>query len=230
MESSLKDIYDEVTRKIIAELENGAVPWVKTWKGGNGGIMPINAATRTGYSGINILILWATREEHGYPTPEWMTFKQSCARGGRVRKGEKGTAVVFTKPLTFFNDDDEHKVFMYRVYHVFNVAQIDALLEGFTDGQTELSPDHKDEKVDSFVTATGAHIRIGGDVSAFIPSQDFIKMPPVSAFKDMESYYATTFHELGHWSGGEKRLDRNLTTRFGTEAYAAEELVAELTS
>jgi antirestriction protein ArdC len=125
-----------------------------------------------------------------------MTFKQAKEKGGCVRKGEKGTAVVFAKPLIFGEgEDDERKIFiMHRVFVVFNVAQID------------------------------------GPPAAFIPSQNFIKMPPASAFNSMESYYATTFHELDHWSGAEKRLDRNLTTRFGTEAYAAEELVAELTS
>jgi antirestriction protein ArdC len=226
MESSLRDIYDEVTKKIIADLEKGAVPWVKPWKGGNGGIMPINAATRTGYSGINILILWATREERGYPTPEWMTFKQSCERGGRVRKGEKGTAVVFAKPLTFNEgEDDERKIFMHKVFYVFNVAQIDGLSKEDVNETIIL-----DDAASTFIAKIGADIRIGGDVAAFIPSQDFIKMPPVSAFKDVESYYATNFHELGHWSGHETRLKRELTTRFGTEAYAAEELVAELTS
>ncbi len=222
----MKDIYDEVTKKIIADLENGAVPWVKPWKGGNGGIMPINAATRTGYSGINILILWATREEQGYPTPEWMTFKQAKAKGASVRKGEKGTHVVFAKPHTFSEgEDDERKMFMHKVFVVFNVAQIDGLIK-----EDEAETIILDDAVQKFIAATLADIRVGADVAAFIPSQDFIKMPPVSAFKDVESYYATNFHELGHWTGHESRLNRNLTTRFGTEAYAAEELVAELTS
>jgi antirestriction protein ArdC len=110
---------------------------------------------------------------------------------------------------------------------VFNVSQIDGL-------PTDPIP-IPEEKLglsvaDCFINATRADIRIGGDVAAFIPSQDYIRMPPKSAFECHNSYYATTFHELGHWSGAEKRLDRNLTTRFGNEAYAAEELVAELTS
>jgi antirestriction protein ArdC len=87
-----------------------------------------------------------------------------------------------------------------------------------------------EDAASTFVAATLADIRVGGDMAGYIPSKDYITLPPAAAFKSMESYYATTFHELGHWSGAEKRLDRNLTTRFGTEAYAAEELVAELTS
>ena len=118
-------LYESVTAKIVADLEKDAVPWVRPWKGGNsGGIMPINAATRNGYSGINILILWATREEQGYPTPEWMTFKQAQANGGCVRKGEKGTHVIFAKPLSLNEgEDEERKIFTHRVFTVFNVAQ-----------------------------------------------------------------------------------------------------------
>jgi antirestriction protein ArdC len=135
---------------------------------------------------------------------------------------------VFAKPHTFYEgEDDERKMFMHKVFYVFNVAQIEDLPEC---QQTPELVDKSEGHVNQFIEATGADIRIGGDVAAFIPSTDFIKMPPLSAFKSVESYYATTFHELGHWSGAEKRLDRNLTTRFGTEAYAVEELVAELTS
>jgi len=153
-----------------------------------------------------------------------MTFKQSCSMGGRVRKGEKGTHVIFAEAHTFNEgEDDERKLFMHKVYVVFNAAQIDGLPEAeeiqILEGAAQ-----------SFISATNADIRIGGDMAGYIPSKDYITLPPASAFKSMESYYATTFHELGHWSEAEKRLDRNLTTPFGTEAYAAEELVAELTS
>jgi antirestriction protein ArdC len=81
-------LYESVTAKIVAELENGAIPWVRPWKNGNGGIMPINAATGRYYTGINVLILWAEREEKGYPTPQWMTFShvKKVAVYGRVKK------------------------------------------------------------------------------------------------------------------------------------------------
>jgi hypothetical protein len=96
------DLYDFVTSSIIADLEKGAVPWVKPWKGGNsGGIMSINAATGRHYTGINVLILWSARDEHGYPSPQWMTFRQAFDKGAYVRKGEKGTPVIFAKKLTF---------------------------------------------------------------------------------------------------------------------------------
>jgi antirestriction protein ArdC len=220
------ELYEKVTNQIVADLEKGAVPWVKPWKNGNGGgIMPVNAATYRYYAGINVLILWCEREEKGYPTGEWMTFKQSCAKGGRVRKGEKGTHVIFVKPLIYNEgEDDERKIFMHKTFAVFNVCQIDGLPT--EEDVPQLPPDEPS----IFIAKTQADIRIGGDKACFIPKLDCINMPPVSAFKDIGSYYATAFHELGHWSGGEKRLNRELTTRFGTEAYAAEELVAELTS
>jgi antirestriction protein ArdC len=221
------DLYESVTKRIVADLEKGVAPWVKPWKGGNGGgIMPINAATRRYYTGINVLILWSARDEHGYPSPQWMTFKQAIDKGGYVRKGEKGTPVIFAKKLTFNEgDEDERKIFMHRSFTVFNVAQIEELPK--EDVAETIIPE---DAASTFVAATLADIRVGGDMAGYIPSKDYITLPPAAAFKSMESYYATTFHELGHWSGAEKRLDRNLTTRFGTEAYAAEELVAELTS
>jgi antirestriction protein ArdC len=123
-----ENLYESVTAKIVAELENGTVPWVKPWKGGNtGGIMPINSATHRHYSGINVLILWAIRDEHGYPMPEWMTFKQAKEKGASIRKGEKGTAVVFAKPLTINESEDERTIFVHKIFYVFNVAQIDGL-------------------------------------------------------------------------------------------------------
>jgi len=120
------DSYDSVTTSIIADLEKGVAPWVKPWKGGNsGGIMPVNAATRRYYTGINVLILWSARDEHGYPSPQW---KQALDKGAYVRKGEKGTSVIFAKKVTFNEgDEDERKIFMHRSFTVFNVAQIEEL-------------------------------------------------------------------------------------------------------
>jgi antirestriction protein ArdC len=112
------DLYDSVTSSIIADLEKGVAPWVKSWKGGNsGGIMPINAATRRYYTGINVLILWSPCDEHGYLSPQWMTFKQAIDKGAFVWKGEKGTPVIFAKKLTFNEgDEDERKIFMHRSF------------------------------------------------------------------------------------------------------------------
>ena len=124
-------VYESVTRSIIAELEQGAAPWVKPWKGGGRvGIMPANAVTGRCYRGINVPILWHAADVHGYPTNAWLTFKQALDKGAHVRKGEKGTQIVFTKQLAMKNDDaddEERQISMLRAFTVFNVAQVDGL-------------------------------------------------------------------------------------------------------
>jgi len=224
-------IYENVTRAIIEEMERGAVPWVRPWKTdrrGVGSVMPGNASTGRSYSGINIPILWASADKNGYPTHAWMTFKQALDHSANVRKDERGTHVVFTKPLVFKGEDDEiEKHSMLREYTVFNVAQID----GFTVAEKPLPPEpERHAAVDAFIAAIGADIRHGGDKACFVPAHDFINLPPASSFKSIEPFYAVTLHELGHWSGAKARLDRDLSARFGTRAYAAEELVAEFTA
>lgn len=218
-------VYEAITRSIIAELEQGAAPWVKPWKSGNRtGILPANAITGRCYSGINIPILWHAADVRGYTTNAWITFKQALEKGACVRKGEKGTQVVFTKRLSVKKDDDadeERQISMLRAFTVFNVAQVD----GFDAPDAPAAPAGA---ADAFATATGADIRHGGDNAFFVPSMDFIVLPEPESFESMEHYHATKLHELVHWSGHKSRLDRDLSHRFGTKAYAAEELVAEL--
>ena len=163
------DLYEFVTSSIIADLEKGAVPWVKPWKGGNsGGIMSINAATGRHYTGINVLILWSARDEHGYPSPQWMTFRQAFDKGAYVRKGEKGTPVIFAKKLTFNEgDEDERKIFMHRSFTVFNVAQIEELPE--EEVSETIIPE---DAASTFIAATLADIRIGGDKAFYVPAKD----------------------------------------------------------
>ena len=187
-----------VTRAIIEELERGAVPWVRPWKTDRhniGSVMPANAATGRSYSGINVPILWASADSNGYPSHAWMTFKQALDHCAHVRKGERGTHVVFTKPLVFKSEDDEiEKRSMLREYTVFNVAQID----GFTVEEITLPPEpERHAAVDSFIAATNATIRHGGDKACFVPALDLVNMPPVSSFKSIEAYYAVNLHELG---------------------------------
>lgn len=210
-------------------MERGVVPWTKPWKTDKSvGIMPANAITGRAYSGINVPILWDSTDRNGYPSHQWLTYKQAQAAGGNVKKGEKSTHVVFTKPLVYKDEaDEERRASMLREYNVFNVQQIDGL------EIKEPAPKPEPERhavVDAFIAATGADIRLGGDRACFVPSKDFIILPHASAFKGIEHFYATSLHECGHWAGAEKRLNRNLTGRFGTKAYAAEELIAELTA
>jgi antirestriction protein ArdC len=222
------ELYASVTDRIIADLEAGAAPWVKPWKNGPvTGILPHNGATHRPYNGINVMLLWAEREVKGYSTPNWMTYRQALGLGARVREGEKASTVVFTKQLRVKDKEteEEKKVGMLRTYAVFNADQIDGLPKPDDIVRT---PGQSIEAVEAFISATGACIRLGGNKACYVPSHDFVAMPDKHQFKSLEHYYATALHECGHWSGHEKRLNRDLKNRFGTQAYAAEELVAEL--
>jgi antirestriction protein ArdC len=226
----IADLYQHVTNSIISDLEKGVASWVKPWKTGNvGGIMPMNGVTRRAYSGVNIPILWHAAIARGYPTQQWMTYKQALPLDANVRKGEHGTTVVFTKKLTFreSDTDEERRISMLRTYTVFNVAQIDGLP---TDPSPISESKSGQDAAMLFINATMADIRIGGDRAYYVPSHDFVALPPEQAFTSREHYLATALHELGHWSGHKSRLDRDMQGRFGTMQYAAEELVAELSA
>jgi antirestriction protein ArdC len=220
-----QELYQSVTDQIIRDLESGVPPWVRPWKLGNsGGIMPINAATGRAYSGVNIPILWHAQRVRGYPSPRWATYKQVLPLDAHVRKGEHGTTVVFTKRVTIKKDDeDEKQLSVLRTYKVFNVAQIDGLPEAPVAPYTA-----PQGAVDRFIDSTHADLRYGGDRAFYAPAHDFIQLPPRGAFETESHFHATALHELCHWSGAKPRLDRDLKGRFGTKAYAAEELIAEL--
>jgi antirestriction protein ArdC len=224
-------LYESVTNRIIEEMKDGTVPWTKPWKSGKTtGVMPMNAVTGRAYSGINIPLLWHAADVHAYPTHGWLTYKQALAAGGQVRKGEKSTTVVFTKKFRIKDKetDEDKQIGMLKTFAVFNEAQIEGLPS--TDGHREPEHVHDLTNVDSFITATKADIRIGGNVACYVPSKDFIALPPLRAFMTIQSFYATALHELGHWTMPKHRCDRELTGRYGTKGYAAEELVAELTA
>jgi antirestriction protein ArdC len=224
------ELYSQVTNSIIQQLEAGTAPWVQPWKNGRtGGVMPHNGATNRPYHGINVMLLWAEREEKGYNTPNWMTYQQGQTLGGQVRKGEKATTVVFTKQLNVKDKETEEdkKVGMLRTYYVFNEDQIDGLPSRVAE---ILSSEQRVEAVEAFIAATGADIRVGGNTACYVSAYDFVALPGKHQFRSLEHYYATGLHELSHWTGNEKRLNRDLKNRFGTKAYAAEELVAELSA
>src|ERR1700676_3514684 len=146
----IADLYRQVTASIVADLENGVAPWTKPWKNGNtGGIMPMNAATKRSYNGINIPILWHAQLSRGFPTASWMTYRQAVELGAQVRGGEKSTHVVFTKQLNVKDTetDEERKIGMLKAYSVFNVAQIDGV-PAPAIGLVEETPGQKRDHVD----------------------------------------------------------------------------------
>ncbi len=222
-------LYESVTSQIIQELEQGTAPWVKVWDSQAGGFLPANASSRRYYSGINIPILWAAAGRHGYPTHEWMTFKQALALNACVRKGERGTSIVFVKKLVREEENaDPKSITVLKTYSVFNVAQIDGLLPSVRPDAVLRPLEACYEGIEQFVKASKAQVLHGPYEPCYIPSKDAVCLPAREAFKGDEHYYATLLHECVHWTGAEHRLKRQLKNRFGTKDYAAEELVAEL--
>jgi antirestriction protein ArdC len=229
-----RDFYSEVTDKIVARLEAGTLPWVKGWSAGKGSAIPMNATTNRPYSGVNVLLYWASME-CGYARPRFLTFKQAQAAGGHVKRGEKGMPLCFFKQLEVADaakPDETKSIPMLRQYTVFNVAQCEDLPDDVVNGEyvAPLNKDARERLADQFIVATGADFREGQGKPCYVPSRDFITVPRFSDFRSAPEYYADSFHELAHWTGHKSRLDRDFKGRFDTDAYAMEELLAELTA
>ena len=230
------DIYQNVTDSIIAMLERGVRPWAPQWDNGACGLPAIpTRANGEAYRGINIAILWGTAEIKGYRHHTWMTFNQAKALGGCVRKGEKGTGVVYWGTFKAQADDsddtagDDGKARLFaKGYTVFNVDQIDGLPAKFFEAAPVASAAERIKAADAWAIGSGADIRHGGSKAFFSPSGDFVQMPPLEAFYEPQAYYSTLAHELTHWTGHKSRLAREFGKRFGSQAYAFEELIAEL--
>ena len=231
-----RDVYTRVTERIIADLEKGVRTWMKPWSGGNaeGRITLPLRHCGTPYRGINILLLWSEAIEKGYTSSKWMTYRQADELGGHVRKGEHGSLVVFANKITKAETDDngqdvEREIPYMKGYTVFNVEQIDGLPEDYYDvPSAEVKKMQLLEEAEAFFKGTAAIFQHGGNRAYYAPALDTIRLPMPEAFRDPESYAATKAHELTHWTAHETRLARTLGKRFGDEAYAAEELVAEL--
>jgi len=234
------NLYDEVTRKIISELEAGRFPWVQPWDSGvaGGPGLPLNALTGRRYSGINVLLLWGAAISGGYPSQGWLTFRQALEAGGNVRKGEKGTMVVYAdrfvpeaeKAKAAERGEDAKAVPFLKRFTVFNLAQCEGLREGLARNPAPLPEREIVPHAEALIEATGADIRIGGAQAFYSPSGDYIQVPPQPAFRDQINYYRTVFHELSHHSGARHRLNRDLSGRFGSKPYAREELCAEISA
>jgi antirestriction protein ArdC len=227
------DIYQKITDQIADSIEKGAGRFEMPWHANSG--MPANAATGKFYRGVNPLVLFATVQEKGYSSPLWATYKQWGEKEAQVRKGEKAAIVVFWK---FFDrpgaeeteaepDERSGRRAMARSYPVFNAEQVD----GFTPPIAPALP-HAERiaHADEFYRNTGAVIRHGGARAFYRPGTDEIHMPEFQAFKSPEGYYSTLGHEATHWSGAPHRLGRKIANRFGSEDYAYEELIAELSA
>jgi len=233
-----EDIYTRITNSIVAQLEQGVRPWSKPWNAEHaaGRITRPLRANGIPYRGINVLSLWMEAEAKGYAAPIWITYKQAFELGAHVRKGEKGSLVVFASKASRTETDAatgaeaEREIAFLKGYTVFNVEQVEGLPAHFyQSAQQPLEPIQRIAHAEEFFAAIGADIRHGGNRAYYNVSEDFVQMPPFESFRDPESYYETLAHECTHWTRHEKRLDRDLgRKRWGDEGYAMEELVAEL--
>lgn len=229
-------LYAEITADIIKQVESGAMPWIKPWKASNaiGSNLDRNIVTQKPYQGINRFLLGMIGMMRGYNTPVWGTFNHWQGLGATIKKGEKGSKIVFFKPVAKGQPDAEgNEAKGYAVlksYYVFNVDQIDGITIK-TQEPIVTKPFDAIEAAEHRIVQTGAKIFHGGDSAYFMPSRDIIQLPFPHDFSAPCHYYATAFHELGHWTSDKARCDRDISKgRFGNPEYAFEELVAELTA
>ena len=243
------DLYAEVTNQIIAALEAGTTPWACPWDREHGSLMPANLTTSRRYRGINVLLLNLRQIAGGFPTNRWLTFQQAHSMGAHVRRGECGTRIVFFKllerddvaggapagnPAGRFqaaNDEPSRKVIpLLRSFTVFNEAQVEGLPAHLTWPTAPQPEGDTHAAAEALLSRSGAVIQHGGSRAFYSPSLDLIQMPPVEFFVSFERYYSTALHELTHWTGHPSRCGRTLANRQHIEAYAFEELVAEMGS
>ena len=232
------DVCSRVTNKIIADLEAGNLTWLQPWQAGGHKAGAVSRPLRAGgvpYRGVNVLMLWASAIEKGYNCPLWLTYKQADELGGQVRKGEKGSLVVYANTFTKTGTDEkgeetETEIPFMKGYTVFNAEQIDGLPAHFYATVPPLNNEiERLESAERFFASTKATLQHGGNRAFYSPSRDIVQMPEAQTFRDAESYYATRAHEMIHWTRHPRRLDRDLgSKRFGDAGYAMEELVAEI--
>jgi antirestriction protein ArdC len=224
----MRNLQKEITDRIIETMERGELPWIKPWSGQGTGNMPRNAISRRAYSGANVALLWLASDQFGYSSNRWLTYKQAQECGGNVRKGEKSTTIIYASTFEKENDKGEKDVIPFlKAFPVFALEQCEGL-EHLIEKPTIISTNQRDTDCDAFLASSGADIRHGEGRAYYNHAHDFIMLPPFETFHASNGYYATALHELVHWTGAEKRNNRQFGKRFGDQAYAAEELVAEL--
>lgn len=242
--SSKFDIYDYVTKTIVASIETGTAPWRKCWTGSSQGLQMPTRITGDHYRGINVLMLWVVAQEKGYLSARWMTYRQAQELGGQVRKGEKSTAIIKYGTIKaketardemikdgWMSDQDRPRAYA-RAYSVFNVDQIDGLPEDYyvrPDPPRDLGT-RADPALDAWFARIGVAVETTSEPSAhYSPGTDRIHMPPIETFFSAHDYYGVFLHETAHASGSKHRLDRQHQGN-RQDRYAQEEIVADLAS
>lgn len=229
------DGYQVITDRIIAELENGTVPWRKPWRS-VGGFRPTSLSSGKPYQGINELLLSIGAMASGYGSIYWGTYRQIAALGGQVRKGQKSTQVVLWKPLVKNEGTpQEQRFWMMRLYYVFNAEQADweegkMPQEPTVEDGLDFTPVEAAERIAEGMPKRPL-VKHGGDRAYYSPNLDYVQMPNHNQFTGEEAYYSTLFHELVHSTGHKSRIGREgieAFAGFGSESYSREELIAEM--
>jgi antirestriction protein ArdC len=235
-----KDVYSRITAQIVEHLEKGVRPWIRPWNAEHAAGRITRPLRHNGqpYSGINILSLWMSALAQNFAAPIWMTYRQASELNAHVKKGEKGSLVVYANAITRTERDDktgqdgEREIPYMKGYTVFNVEQIEGLPEIFyAKAVPTLDSVARIDRAEKFFANLGATIKHGGTRAYYAQELDYVQMPPFEAFRDSESYYSILAHELAQWTKHPQRLDRDLGRKsWGDEGYSREELVAELRS
>jgi len=239
--SKKPNVHQMVTNIIIEQLENGVIPWQKSWASTELSFameMPLNSTTEKYYRGINIVLLWCSAIKHKFPQQEWAGLKQWNRSNEKVKAGESGTMIVYYDTFLKEEDGEIKKIPFLKHSYVYNRSQ----LENYQPPEPVAKPVKKAGKkskfapitaIDEFLANTKAVIEHHNGDPCYSPAKDKILMPHHSNFHGTktssatEAYYSANLHELVHWSGVEKRCDRKMGKKFGDKEYAAEELVAE---
>jgi len=228
------DVYQIITDRLIAIMEQGVIPWRKPWNSGREG-GPLNLVSKRHYQGINCFLLACYGSS--FSSPYWLTYNQALSLGGNVKKGEKGTPVIFWKMYDREDPESDNGILtvpVLRYYTVFNVEQCEdiPIPEPEASAWVEHDPIEAAEAV-ILAMPDRPFIEIGGAKAYYSPSRDFVHVPGLSRYEHAEEYYSTFFHELAHATGHESRLNREGITGqhfFGDAVYSREELVAEMTA
>ena len=225
------DIHQQVTDQILAAMETARTTGRRLWDSQPS--LPLSLATGKPYQGINTLILWGAALTHGYTSPYWLTYKQAADEGGQVRKGEHGTLCVFYKPWestetnTETGETETTRGAVLKSFRVFNLDQVDGIK---APAREPRAPFQAIEDAERILQASPARIVEGGARAFYQLAADTIHLPVREAFINPEAFYSVALHEMTHSTGAKHRLDRDFSGRFGTEAYAFEELIAEMGS
>jgi antirestriction protein ArdC len=235
----MQDLYTTVTNRIVSALEQGTPPWICPWQKDTSSV-PRNLVSGKPYRGVNFIMLSIEAMAATYSDSRWLTFRQANQLGAHVRRGEHGVQIVFyklherdghgsgsanTDPAG--SHDTKRVIPLLKSYTVFNASQVEGLPE-----RCQLPPTaplwQPLDAAEMLLGESGAVIQHGGNRAFYRPSDDTIQLPPKEAFSMPSAYYGTALHELCHWTGHSSRLNRVLGGRHQIEAYAYEEMVAEI--